>query len=280
VTGATSYNIYYSTTTGVTKVTGLLVSGVTNPKVINGLTPGTPYYFIVTAVNANGESAESSQVTATPYVEYVAFGDSITFGDGDNYFPDDSSLDGRNTGGGFEPILNNLLTSAQGIPHSIVKEGYGGYKSSDAVNTSLPGDVWEVLARHPNATYYLILFGTNDSDPSFPNPSGLGLIPGQPGYNNSYKDYMQRIISAITTAGKIPYLAKVPYTLDAARIPMILEYNQVIDKLVEDNGISVPPPDFYAWFEADQDLFANDLHPNGAGYVSMANLWRDALVTP
>ena len=200
--------------------------------------------------------------------EYVAFGDSITFGVGDNYSQDDTSRDGRNTGGGFEPILNNLLTSAKGIPHSIVNEGYGGYKSSDALKTNLPGDVWEVLARHPNATYYLILFGTNDADPSFPTPSG------------SYKDNMQKIITAIKSAGKIPYLAKVPYTLDAARIAMILEYNQVINELVSANGISVPPPDFFGWFQAHQDQLVDPLHPNGEGYQSMANWWCVALGCP
>jgi lysophospholipase L1-like esterase len=216
---------------------------------------------------------ESSQVSATPFVEYVAFGDSITFGQGDNYPADDTSLDGRNTGGGFEPILNNLLTSAKGIPHSIVNEGRGGYKASDGL-VVLP----TVLANHPNATYYLILFGTNDADPSSMISSGAGLKPGDSGYNGSYKDSMHKMVSAIKSEGKIPYLAKVPYTLDAARIGKILEYNQVIDELVAANGISVTPPDFYVWFEAHQTQLVDPLHPNGVGYQSMANLWRNALV--
>ena len=276
VTGATSYNVYYSTTTGVTKITGIKVAGVSSPKVVTGLIRGTPYYFVVTAVNSDGESVESSQVSAIPFVEYVAFGDSITHGDFDDIPLDDISSDGRNTGGGFEPILNNLLTSAKGIPHSIVNEGYGGYQSSQGL-VVLP----TVLANYPNATYYLILFGTNDADPIFANvPSGKGLNPGDAGYNGSYKDNMQKMISAIKTVGKIPYLAKVPYTLDPARNANILEYNQVIDELVTVNTITVTPPDFYGWFQANQGQLADPLHPNGAGYQSMANLWRNALVTP
>ena len=66
VTGATSYNIYYDNTTGVTKATGTKITGVTSPSIVTGLTNGTPYFFVVTAVNADGESVESSQVTATP----------------------------------------------------------------------------------------------------------------------------------------------------------------------------------------------------------------------
>ncbi len=64
--GATSYNIYWSTTTGVTTGTGTKITGAANPYVQTGLTSGTPYYYIVTAVNASGESAASPQVTATP----------------------------------------------------------------------------------------------------------------------------------------------------------------------------------------------------------------------
>jgi len=272
VTDATSYNIYYSQTSGVTKATGIKLANRISPNFVTGLTGGTTYYFIVTAVNAGGESVESSQVSATPILEYVAFGDSITFGDGDNYPLDDTSDDGRNTGGGFEPILNNLLTSAKGVPHSIVNEGFGGYDSSDGLGV-LP----TVLANHPKATYYLILFGTNDANPSTNTPSGLGLSPGQPGYNGSYKDNMQRMINAIKTAGKIPYLAKVPYTLDAARIAAIQEYNQVIVELKAANGISVTPPDFYGWFQANPGQLADLLHPNGVGYQSMAQLWKNVL---
>jgi len=66
VSGATSYNIYWSTTSGVTKSTGTKISSVTSPYTLTGLTNGTPYYYVVTAVNSYGESAESSQASATP----------------------------------------------------------------------------------------------------------------------------------------------------------------------------------------------------------------------
>lgn len=65
VAGASSYNIYWSATSGVTTVSGTKVSGITSPYVKTGLAAGTPYYFIVTAVNSVGESVASAQVTAT-----------------------------------------------------------------------------------------------------------------------------------------------------------------------------------------------------------------------
>jgi hypothetical protein len=66
VSGATSYNIYWSTTSGVTKTNGIKITGATNPYSHTGLTNDTTYYYIVTAVNSSGESVESEEVSATP----------------------------------------------------------------------------------------------------------------------------------------------------------------------------------------------------------------------
>ncbi|MFH0888351.1 MAG: hypothetical protein V1871_04005 [Planctomycetota bacterium] len=68
VSGATSYNLYWSLTTGVTKANGAQITNVTSPYAQGGLTNGTPYYYVVTAVNSYGESSDSAQVSATPSV--------------------------------------------------------------------------------------------------------------------------------------------------------------------------------------------------------------------
>jgi autotransporter-associated beta strand protein len=62
--GASSYNVYYATTSGGPYT---LFGNVTTPvDYVTGLTAGTPYYFVVTAVNGIGESGNSSEATATP----------------------------------------------------------------------------------------------------------------------------------------------------------------------------------------------------------------------
>jgi fibronectin type 3 domain-containing protein len=63
-TGATSYNVYYSTSAGLPLVNGINVVGT--EYTVTGLNDGTPYYFVVTAVNAYGESGPSAEKSATP----------------------------------------------------------------------------------------------------------------------------------------------------------------------------------------------------------------------
>ncbi len=62
--GATSYNVKRSTTSGGPYTT--IASPTTPSYTDTGLTNGTPYYYVVTAVNSAGESNPSSQATATP----------------------------------------------------------------------------------------------------------------------------------------------------------------------------------------------------------------------
>jgi fibronectin type 3 domain-containing protein len=66
VTGATSYNVYYGTSSSLTTANGTKLNNTSTSKIVTGLTNGTKYYFIVTTVDLGGESAASAAVSATP----------------------------------------------------------------------------------------------------------------------------------------------------------------------------------------------------------------------
>jgi lysophospholipase L1-like esterase/fibronectin type 3 domain-containing protein len=248
VAGATTYNIYYSTTSPVAKATGTKVAGVTSPGIVTGLTIGTRHFFVVTSENADAESGISSEVSAIISAEYIAIGDSITFGSNDDIPAD---------GFGYEPILANLL------PATVANEGVGGVSSADGADF-----ISVTLSKFPSAKYYLVLYGTNDAD----------TCCGPPVSKGSYKANMQNIISAILAAGKKPYLSKVPYTSNTRySITSIQGYNVAINELVAENGITITPPDFYTLFQDPSLLSTDGLHPNGTGFHSMANLWSISL---
>lgn len=88
-TGATSYKIYRSTTSGVTKTPGNLIASVAGTSYTDNnplLTNGTSYYYAVTATIANQESTLSSQVSAVPQAlaVYVPDNVAVTAGDARN----------------------------------------------------------------------------------------------------------------------------------------------------------------------------------------------------
>jgi hypothetical protein len=66
---AAAYNIYYSTSPGVTKLNGTKFGTTAGTSVtVTGLENNTQYYFVVTSVNSSWESEVSNEVSATPAV--------------------------------------------------------------------------------------------------------------------------------------------------------------------------------------------------------------------
>lgn len=211
---------------------------------------------------------------------YVAFGDSITKGLGD-----DNPVNGR----GFPPILSAILPAPD---NTVVNAGDIGDTSSDGVNK-----IETVLANNTDATHFLIQFGTNDARAV----TSVSV--------DEYRNNMRNIIQAVEYAGKRPLLAKIPILYrgkDSMRPPCnlssasaqavnqrIREYNQAIDDLIAEYNLDITlgqtleAPDFYNHFESTNidasgksEEFYDCVHPNDAGYQAMAQIWAGTLGVP
>jgi hypothetical protein len=64
VSGATTYSVYWATTPGVTIANGTKIEGAMPPFTHTGLTAGTTYYYVVSAISGPSEGGASMQVSA------------------------------------------------------------------------------------------------------------------------------------------------------------------------------------------------------------------------
>ncbi len=260
------------------------------------------YILTATVVDANGaDGLNASGASAEDVVNsvglgdyYIAFGDSITKGTGDNV--DDNgpivgqtefelaSADGR-TLGGYPASLNDALSNQLGYPHLIVNAGIEGINSGAGL-VELPA----VLAEHPTAQRVLIMFGMNDAR--------LGTARVD---TATFKSNIQAMIDSVVSAGMEPAIAKVNIALGntnevsngtysdpnaGSRSVAIQGFNTAIDELKAENAVSfiTDIPDFYELFYQGgapspryQTEYLDNIHPNRTGYQSMADLWAGIL---
>jgi len=167
--GATSYNVKRATASGgpYTVVGSPATTSFTN----TGLTNGTTYFYVVTAVNASGESGNSTQVSATPQAPapQPPTGLSATPGNGQ------VSLSWTASSGATSYNVKRATTS--GGPYTLV----GSPTTTSFTNTALTN----------GTTYYYVVTAVNASGesgnstqvsatPQAPPqpPTGLSATPG------------------------------------------------------------------------------------------------------
>lgn len=206
----------------------------------------------------------------------VTVGDSITNGLFDDIIVDDVSTDGRNASGGYQPILNNLLTDAFSVagsarPVTVIDDSTVGDETTHGVQK-----IAKIVARNPEAQAYLVMYGTNDS---------ATVTPAD------YRARMKIIVDTILadSTAKV-FLARVPPMLPSptgsprtGRTNTIRQYNTEIASLVASYAsarVNLGPDLFTFFNDATVKVEQYDpdgIHFNGRGYASMGQLWFDAI---
>jgi len=171
----------------------------------------------------------------------IAFGDSITYGTGSST-------------GGYPPKLASILSSRCGSSQ-VLNYGVEGQSSGG-------GDerISAVLAAHPEASYILILEGTND------------ILYGVSLEATQY--HLQSMVTKSRNAGITPVLATLPPDSRPEYSAKDIEgsYNPMIKSIAANMGVaivdmwSVLAPNWGGWSD-------DGLHPNDGGYQVMALAW-------
>jgi lysophospholipase L1-like esterase len=130
------------------------------------------------------------------------------------------------------------------------------------------------LARNPEAQAYVMFYGANDSGGSMPTPPFEVSLDETPDTVNpvTFKDYLQKMINEVENAGKQLYLVKAPpYFANLTRDGLVQQYNQVVDRLIFENGLGYVAADLHDYFTLNPGEYAADgIHPDGDGYASIA----------
>ena len=250
VNNATTYNIYWYTSTDASSKNGTKLAAVTSPYTHTELTQGTVYYYVITAVNGYGESADSDKVSVTiPDSRQdigVALGDSITEGI--------VGLD--NHSDCYVSVLSKLWGK------TIVNKGVG-FLIATPVTSSHGAAIIDSILDTYNPRYLIIFYGTND----------VGF------YNTDWTiDNLRSMIAKAKENGTIPVVATLLPNFNgwAWRNPEIEILNQKIRQLAADQGIACADLEYAATWNSD--YFVSDgLHPTSTGHRIIANTFYSVL---
>lgn len=183
----------------------------------------------------------------------VAFGDSITFGDGSN-------------SGGYPPILEQKLRSSIGGNIILDNEGIPGLTTPEGVN--------EIGREIRDGDLVLIMLGTNDVN----NPAGCP-IP----FDCQTISSLREMVNIARSQGVIPILATIPPVNPNGRLaaskPNVDALNADIRSLALEEQVvlaEVHDAMILAGGNNLSSLFADGVHPNDRGYEVIAQAWFDA----
>jgi fibronectin type 3 domain-containing protein len=158
IPGAIAYNVYGSTSPGVTKLSGFKIRNVSNPITIDQLQPGKTYYFVVTVVTDKGESQESKKLSFTAAMDKAGF---IDFKD---LF--DKPIQDHKSG---IPEKGNVTLGWDDVPNAISYNIYWndspGVTKQNGKKISNVKNPYTIKGLKPG-TYYFVVTAVNESGES------------------------------------------------------------------------------------------------------------------
>ena len=188
---------------------------------------------------------------------YMAFGDSITRGDG--------SADGRGYPGRLETRL--LAHFADADVRNRGADATNSYEAGERILRNLRGST---------PAYTLILYGTNDwHDPVCKENPACPVVAN-----------LRAVIQEVKDFGSLPVVGTIPPTNPALEPPSrnawVEDVNVRIKAMAREEG--VPVADVHAAFLRRSDwatqYFADHVHPNDAGYEAIADAFFEAVARP
>jgi lysophospholipase L1-like esterase len=192
-----------------------------------------------------------------PFV-YMAFGDSITDGDGSVQHE-----------GGYRSVLQAALRAHFGGDATILNEAQSGSKSdtgAERIGLSL---------NRTRPAYTLIMYGTNDY-------TRADCVNFPPCFT---VDALRSMIGAARATGSLPILATIPAVNPVEAQPgrngWVGSMNERIKPMARQEG--VPVADVYAAFMRTpnpESLFVDRVHPNDRGYEIIAAEFLAAITRP
>lgn len=289
IPGAASYNIYISTSPGVTRLNSYKIPAASTPVTLTDLEPDTTYYFMVIVFNDSGESRTSREIshTVTDAEGFVDFGDLL-----EKPGPDDKPMESEAMAAAPSPAANKVVTKPEpqteitqkdqsgagiiicfgdSLTYGTGARSGGDYPSQLAtmidkpvINKGLPGDTTasalrrlnrDVLSAKPDMV--LITLGGNDLKNSVSKITAFRNL--------------KYIVEAIQKQG-----AKV--IIGGLKFPgMDRGFGKGYQELAQQTG-AILIPDIFDGILDNPDLMSDPIHPNESGYRIIARRFSKALV--
>ena len=217
--------------------------------------------------NEVGSDTNSKVGTGGEYI--ITIGDSITNGVGDTVAYSLSDNERIAAHQGYQIPLSNLLAENDSYPPQIIfNEGIPGDLAEDLVER-----IDSIVERHGEATKFLLMIGTNDSD------SGVSA--------SSYGVLVNEMATIIDDTNEKELLIADPLPTyddsgnsDGTRDDLIEEYIAQIDSIIRNHDNTNSGPNFFnnSYFNNSWNTYYYDgLHPNDTGYDLMAEEWSNIL---